>query len=274
MIYLDQDYSRRTRPGQVTLADMLTAECRRKNIPFEVAELNPLGYGDLMFRGLAGIYSAEIKGAAEILGGLDHAEKQLMTQVPSCNRPSLLIYGRVEPTADGNSYSVASGDERQVWERHPDSGHSVTTHRRYFRQNYLGYRTKLARFSAHGIEVFEVPTLETLSTQIMGMYSVATTDGTTFSRLIPEKFVINEPDAARKQFRLQVMGLQAGWGEKLSDVLCDWFKAESSWSPSIYRLIDILTDMPGATDRLSSWPLSGKTIGPVAVARLKDALGC
>lgn len=271
VFYLDADYSRRVRPGQDTLAELLFFYCRRDGIQFEVKELNPGGWGDVMWTGLDGVYSGEIKGAGEILGKLDHAWSQLQRQMEHCDRAFLSIYGLAEQAEDGNTYSlIRRGDDREIWSRGDDAEFSRTYRRRYHRQNYKGYRRWLARRDQVGISIFESASLEELAIQLVSQYVVATTESDSLNRLIVEKFRLSETDAGKRRFMMQVMGLQAGWGEELAEAL----------STRYANIADLLRDFEDETERgfdtgIALLPLrSGKrTIGPAAVERLRKALG-
>lgn len=284
---LDNDYTRRKRPTDIPLSELLRRECRRKGYEFETTDLNSKGWGDVMWRGLAGIHSGEIKGAAEFVGDMDHCEAQLMGQIPNCDRPQLYIYGRMEEAPDGGVYVHTLNNftgqkilnwrygENLFWERDADAEVARLFSRRHFRRNYAGVRAKLARFSEMGVEVFEVPNLDALAAQLVAGFGIAQTEGTTFSRLIPQKFNISETDAQRRAFMLTLMGIQgAGVGEEVADAVANWLQNLES-DLSLSQLCSWLHSTPESEEMLEKTPLrSGKrSIGPAAVKKLKEALG-
>lgn len=266
--YLDQDYDRqsRVRPSDPKLSQLVAVQASRESVPFAVKELNPDGFGDVMFTGLDGIYSGEIKGAAEIMGSLDSTWGQLRSQMENANRMFLAIYGRVEEAEDGNCYVLTALDEHSVYDHGVDSRISRNYNRRHFRQNYRGYRRWLSRMDQIGISVFEVPTLKALAVELVGLYLVATTESESVNRLVVEKYTIKETEKPKRLFMLQVMGLQAGIGEELADALWPTFQ-------TLQHLIHYLEDSDFS--QLEKLPLrSGKrTVGPAAVKRLRIALG-
>lgn len=286
MFYLDQDYSRRSRPDQPSLAELISAHCQREKIPFEVKELNPKGFGDVMWTGLDGIYSGEIKGASEILGSLDHAWGQLQRQMPQCDRAFLSIYGRIEPSEDGNCYVFTLSGNHTVWVRDSDAQVEHVYRRRYHRQNYKGYRRWLARRDQIGISIFESPDLESLAVQLVSQYVVATTESDSLNRLVTEKFILSEQDQARRDFMLTLMGIQnAGIGEEVADAITCWFE-ESNVKPSLRNLVLYFYEagealLPVEQMSFTKQPLRSslreggrkRAIGPAAVGKLKKALG-
>jgi hypothetical protein len=157
--------------------------------------------------------------------------------------------------------------EKLLHDQHPDSAIERRIKRRYFRMNYLGYRTKLARFYAdYGVEVFEVPSLEALVSQLIALYNVANSEGSTFTRLIPEKIYVKELNTERRNFMLTLMGIQgAGVGEEVAD-------AVAGQVSNFAKLWALLMDEP---EFVASWPLrNGKRrIGPATVEKLRKALG-
>ena len=269
---LDADY------GWLALA--LRPECERRGIDFDVTDLNSQGWGDVLYLSDHGTYSGEIKGNAEILGGLEHCEAQLQKQLANADRCALLVYGKVEPAEDGNSYAMDSREDRVHYTHDRDSGISRTYKRRYFRQNYLGYRTWLARLMSLGVDVYEVPSREALVTQLVAVHTVLTTEGSTLNRIIVEKPIVTETDIARARFMRQLMGLDANIGEELASAIATWLGNRhvlGKWNPTlgltIIRLIDALSMNEG--NALAAQPLrNGKrTVGPAAVKRLREALG-
>jgi hypothetical protein len=266
MLLLDNDYIR--------LGQMLKAECQRKSIPFGMDDLNKQGLGDLVWLNKNNeVESYEIKSQAEAVGDLDHLEKQLQSQAANATRIGLLIYGPPSEMApDGNIYTYSvEGDEEQ-WSAGVDAGLWRKLKRRYSRQSYLGYRTKLARFSSDfGIEVYELPGLPALTQQIIALYTVATTTGKTFSRYIKERVYIEETDPERKRMILSLISLSgANIGEETADAITTWL--ESVGNLNMASLIRVLPEMG---DLLAKQKLrSGKrTVGNATVARLMDALG-
>lgn len=276
-ITLDRDY--------VKLASLLKRECERRSIPFETKELNPQGHGDLIFMDREHqLWSWEIKGQAEACGNLNHLEAQLQSQAAECDRLGLMIYGPpIEPAEDGNCWAYAVEAPFQTWERGLDSGGTRKYTRRYYRQSYLGYRTKLARFySDFGIIVTEVPSLEALATEIIAQYQIANTlgEGKTFTRYIPEKVRVSEANPEKARFMRQVMGLEAGIGEEIAEAIAEWL---GKWRPLAGHpalTLRSLIDMLEMEEDLSAHPLAAqplrngsRTVGPAAVARLRTALG-
>lgn len=282
-LYLDADYNRRSRirPSDPMLSELIAVQASRESVPFAVKELNPDGFGDVMFTGLDGIYSGEIKGAAEIMGSLDSTWGQLRSQMENANRMFLAIYGRVEEAEDGNCYVLTALDEHSVYDHGVDSRISRSYNRRHFRQNYRGYRRWLSRMDQIGISVFEVPSLKALAVELMGLYLVATTESDSVNRLVVEKFTIKETDKPRRDFMLTLMGIQsAGIGEELAEGITVWaeknipgFPDKRSIASLLYALVEY--DYDSADGALAKQPLrSGKrTVGPAAVKKLRIALG-
>lgn len=267
---MDNDYS-------LTLGIPLRAECKRRQIDFEMSDLNKQGWGDVLFTGLAGTYSGEVKGAGEFIGNMDHAESQLFKQIANCDRPFLAIYGRLEQAEDGGCEVLSPSGGYVVTQKYrvgADSGISRSYRRHHYRQLYTGYRGKLARLSEEGVQVFEVPDLASLAVQLCALYSVANSEGKTFSRLIPEKYFVREEDKARKDFMLTLMGIQgAGVGEEVADAIATFFSMKG-WGLTLSQLC-WEDEMLFWWDELATQKLrSGKrTIGPAAVKKLKEALG-
>lgn len=264
-LFLDDDY------GNIGL--LLRPECERRNIPFDMSDLNARGWGDTLYITNYGTYSGEIKGAGELLGGMDHCEAQLQKQLASADRCFLAVYGKVEPAGDGNSMALDAGHEHVVFHSGPDLGTTRNYKKRHYRVNYLGYRTWLARLVSLGVDVYEVPSREALATQLIALYHTLTTEGSTLRRVIVEKPRVSEQDPTKARFMRQLMGLEAGIGEELAEAIAGWHATCPVDEKGISALIWMLND----TDitPLATWPLrSGKrTVGPVAVQRLREALG-
>lgn len=269
-LFLDRDYT--------ALSIILKRQCEARSIGFEMKELNPQGYGDAVVYGLDGIYSAEIKGAGEFIGDVDHCIAQLKAQMASCDFMHLFIYGEQEAAEDGNSYSLKlQAGEKVEWESRGDSGIIRRYVRRHHRVNHDAQRKILWRCRAEGIQVVECRDLEELAYEMCLWHETATTIGTTFTRLTPQKFFIREEDKPRRDFMLTLMGIQgAGVGEELADAICSWMSNPEedgglNEDPCLHSLIVWLEE----DETLAKWPLrSGKrTVGPSAVKRLKTALG-
>ena len=269
-LFIDDDYA--------WLSLMLRPECERRNIPLETSDLNTRGFGDVLYVTDAGTYSGEIKGAAEILGNISHCEAQLQKQMANADKCFLAVYGYTGATEDGNSTAWQFKQSRLVYEHGNERGYANTSASHYFRTNYLGYRTFLARLVSMGVDVYEVPSREALATQLVALYHTLTTEGDTLRRVIVEKPRVQEQDPAKARFMRQLMGLEAGIGEELAEAVAGWMarvERPLTINALSYRL-DPDDDIFGehAAD-LSTQPLrSGKrTVGPAAVQRLKDALG-
>lgn len=272
MLWLDSDYNQRTRPDQVKLSDELTRQAKQRSIELGIKDLNTLRYGDAMFVGIDGVYSAEIKKAGEFIGDTNHCVQQMKKQLPEANFHHLFIYGEAEESPDGKSYELSLKDEHLDWERHPDSQISRSYKRRYYNVNWKGQRKILWRFRNLGIQVVEACNLEQLAFEMCNWYECGTTVGTTFSRLETEKFILSEQDSSKRDLMLSLMGLQkAGIGEEVADAI-------ASQCFSIYKLIGWLIENP---EFVASWPLRSsllpgarkRTIGPAAVVKLRNALG-
>lgn len=275
--FLDADYNQRSRPDEIKLSDTLGREARRREIPLEIKDLNSQGYGDCMFVGLDGVYSAEIKKAGEYIGDVDHCIKQLKGQIPNADFANVFIYGEMESSPDGKSYSLDFRQEHLDWERHPDSQISRSYRRRYHNVNWQAQRKILWRFRQEGIQVIETRNLEELAFEMCNWYECANTVGTTFTRLIPEKFNIRESDKQRADFMLTLMGIQgAGIGEEIADAIASWMEVNVPLT-----LAELINALPQVGDTLTSQPLRSsllpgarkRTIGPAAVVKLKKALG-
>lgn len=277
MFKLDADYSQKSRPDEIKLSDTVTREFKKRSIPFNIEDLNTQGYGDCMFVGLDGVYSAEIKKAGEFLGDADHCIKQLKKQIPNANYTYLFIYGEASQSPDGKSYSYDSRSETIIWERHPDAEVNQKVRRRYHNVNWQGQRKILWRFRLEGIEVVETPSLETLAFELANWYECGTTVGTTFSRLIPDKFEVREKDKERADFMLSLMGIQnAGIGEEVADALANKFCSISELVNYLQNDGEIETGHEISFLPLRSSLLPGarkRTIGPAKVAQLRKALG-
>lgn len=283
--FLDADYSQKSRPDEVKLSDELTYECKKRGVDFVVKDLNTLGYGDCMFVGLDGVYSAEIKKAGEFVGDTEHCVQQIKKQLPNANYTNLFIYGEAYPSPDGKSYEYNFKSEKLYWERHPDAQAERIYRRRYYNVNWQGQRKILWRMRQEGINVVECRNLTELAFELCTWYEAATTVGTTFSRLEVEKFQLNERDTVRRDFMLTLMGIQnAGVGPETADAITSWL--ERMGCPlNMYSLI--LAQAEGAQhiygnwSELSSQPLSSsllpgarkRTVGPAVVTKLRKAFG-
>lgn len=254
MLFIDDDYPALLLILRQVLGDDVA--CR---------DLNTTGYADVLWVSPHGTFQVEIKGQGEALGSLDALEAQLLRQLPMCDHHALLIYGITTGKDNGECATWKKGATKNgngaVFFRHHD-----------FHQNYLGYRAKLARFVEHGVMVYEVPTLEDVATQLVALYRNSQHEGSTFKRLIKEKFALSEEDQAKRKLALTLMGIEgAGFGEELALATTDLL-ADGEWDVSLAGLVHVLKFDPEA---IQIQPLrSGKrTIGPAAVKRLKEALG-
>ncbi len=270
-IYLDADY--------LSLAPLLRPECQRRDIPMEVIDLNSQGWGDVMFTDWNGkVHSGEIKGASEILGSLDHVELQLSKQLENCDHAFLAIYGYVEQDPRGDCYSLTPyGKESYVYSSEESTGVQRTFKRRTHRQNYLGYRAKMARFSELGVEVFEVPDLPHLAVQLISLYNNAQHEGSTFRRIVRERITVAGIPSQRKNLMLAIMGIpQAEIGEEMADAIVTGMETVGQ-EPNLLTLVTQLCKERDGDCALffETLPLrSGKRrVGPAAVTRLKKALG-
>ena len=262
-LFVDDDYT--------WLSLMLRPECERRNIPLETSDLNSRGWGDTLFITDTGTYSGEIKSGGELLGGMDHCEAQLQKQLESADRCFLAVYGCVEAAPDGNTYALEQTGERLLYSQDKDTGISRNYRRRYYRTNYLGYRTWLARLVSLGVDVYELPSREALATQLVALYHTLTTEGSTLRRVIVEKPRVSEQDPAKARFMRQLMGLEAGIGEELAEAITSML-VKYEQKLDIANLIVLLDDIDA---NIASAPLrNGKrTVGPAAVQKLKEALG-
>jgi hypothetical protein len=217
------------------------------------------------------------KQAGEFIGGIDACEAQLLDEMGGCDYMALIIEGRFKPTAYGNCYVYEMGvDYVKANARKPEMAYGTTqVVRREFRQSYKGVRQKLARFCDLGIYVLETHDLEDTAYCLAALYTEfqkPEASLTTFKRLIPDKYRLDEPDAAKKRFALQLMGAVPGVGEEIALAI-----AESPNCRSMRDLMDLLTVPYGNEGAsIASLPLrSGKrTIGPAAVKKIAEALGC
>lgn len=263
--------------GYTELRPLLERECQRRKIPFEVAPLNTAGFGDVFFVGSDGTYSAEIKGAGELLGGIDHMVRQLKAQRENCTHCFLFVYGAAEPTDDGMTRTLKQEGGDQLVNGRAEA-HLARRYlkKREFRIPWVAFRKILWRVRQEGIHVIEVADLGTLASELASWYETGTTEGTTFSKVSVEKSVVSERDPAKRRFMLQLMGLQAGIGEEIAEAIAEFMKKGYAHHLGLANLVDGFDKHEGFAATLASLPLrSGKrTIGPAAVARLRDALGC
>lgn len=266
-LYIDDDY------GWLALA--LRPECERRGIPLETSDLNTRGFGDVLFITDHGTYSGEVKGAGEILGGMNHCEAQLQKQRENADRCFLAVYGKTEPAPDGDSYALDTRETRIHYTHGQDSGISRTYKVHGYRTNYLGYRTWLARLVSLGVDVYEVPSREALGTQLIALYHTLTTEGDTLRRLIVEKPMVSEQNPVVARLMRTLMGIDgAGIGEELADAIVTWLCGFLGREDDI-TLARLMHTMQVDTTSLQLQPLrSGKrTVGPAAVKRLRKALG-
>jgi hypothetical protein len=213
------------------------------------------------------------KQAGEFIGGIDACEAQLLDEMGGVDYLALLIEGRFGPAPNGQCYTYDYAEPHGRDREGVLYGTSATV-RRLFRQSYKGVRQKLARFCDLGIYVLETHNVEDTAYCLAALYTELQKPEaslTTFKRLIPEKWRLDEPDAAKKRFALQLMGACPGVGEEIALALADRFT-------SIFDLMSSILDptyFRSHTD-IAKLPLrSGKrTIGPAAVAKIRQALGC
>lgn len=282
MITLDRDY--------LALKPHLEAECARRKLDFAFEELNPSGFGDLMFVGWNGIHNVEIKQAGELLSDIDHLINQIRNQSAVSDNLWLFVYGEME-SADGglSTYSL-----RPITSIARKNGSGIeyefqrTYKRRHHRVNYAGMRKILWRFREVGVQVIEVRDLQELAFELCLLYESAQEEGSTFTRLIVEKIRISEQNPERAAFMKTLMGIQgAGIGEEVADAIADWFTEQQLLPWSIRKLIEYLYQcgQQGVEDKfttLAAQPLRSslreggrkRTIGAKAVEKLKTALGC
>jgi hypothetical protein len=222
------------------------------------------------------------KQAGEFIGGIDACESQLLDEMGGCDYMALLIEGRFGPAPYGcYTYDY---DEIKGRERDGVTYGTATGVRRLFRQSYKGVRQKLARFCDLGIYVLETHNVEDTAYCLAALYTELQKPEaslTTFKRLIPEKWRLDEPDADIKRFCLQVMGACPGIGEEIARATADWVK-RSPMSLTLFGLMWCLNDAdnsPGMPS-LAKEPIrtkegvKGRTVGPAAVLKIKQALGC
>ena len=262
-LFIDDDYA--------WLSLMLRPECERRNIPLETSDLNTRGFGDVLYVTDAGTYSGEIKGAAEILGNISHCEAQLQKQMANADKCFLAVYGYTGATEDGNSTAWQFKQSRLVYEHGNERGYANTSASHYFRTNYLGYRTFLARLVSMGVDVYEVPSREALATQLVALYHTLTTEGDTLRRIIVEKPVVKGNYPPEKlRFMRQLMGLEAGIAEERADAVAEWLGRE--FDLKLTHLMDAISAY-GATLEVQPLRNGKQRYGPAAVKRLKEALG-
>ena len=264
-LFIDDDYA--------WLSLMLRPECERRNIPLETSDLNTRGFGDVLYVTDAGTYSGEIKGAAEILGNISHCEAQLQKQMANADKCFLAVYGYTGATEDGNSTAWQFKQSRLVYEHGNERGYANTSASHYFRTNYLGYRTFLARLVSMGVDVYEVPSREALATQLVALYHTLTTEGDTLRRVIVEKPNVVATEPAKVQFLRSVMGLDgARFGEEFATAL--WDGGYTSIAELVHALsFDNAYEKPLSHMQDLPLPKSNKRLGPAAVKRLREALG-
>lgn len=262
--------------GYTELRPLLERECQRRKIPFEVAPLNTAGFGDVFFVGSDGTYSAEIKGAGELLGGIDHMVRQLKAQRENCTHCFLFVYGAAEPTDDGMTRTLKQEGGDQLVNGRAEA-HLARRYlkKREFRVPWVAFRKILWRVRQEGIHVVEVADLGTLASELASWYETGTTEGTTFSKVSVERSTVTEADPVKKKLMLQIMGLQAGFAAEKAEAVVEWMKSHGQQSLTIANLIEGL-EHHGIDKDLAKQPLrSGKrTLGPAAVRDLRDALGC
>ena len=268
MQFLDPDYT--------ALAILWRQEATRRGQPHEVKELNSLDWGDWMAVGIDGIYSAEIKEWGEATGNLDHLINQIKKQMPNCDQCYLFMYGEGEQAEDGNSYTLKLKKAEPLINRSTgvEYAYQKTYTRFHHRVNYTARQKILWRFRQEGIHVVEVPNLQELAVELCNLYEVATTLGTTFTRLVPDKYVVKGEDAKRVAFMKTLMGIQgAGIGEEIADAIASCM--EGNGSPlTLKELIFRMSRETGIMAFVEQPLRSGKRkIGVSAMMKLDKALG-
>lgn len=216
------------------------------------------------------------KQCGEFVAGIDACEAQLMDEMDGCHYMALLIEGRMGPAPDGGTYAYSYGKE-VIREREGVGYGTTETVRRHYRQPYKGVRQKLARFWDLGIHVIESHDIEDTAACLVALHNELQKPEaalTTFKRLIPEKYRLDEADADRKRFCLQLMQSVPGGGEELGHALYD---AGFRTLHQLVRCFDPWETVPLMDwQAISALPLrSGKrSVGKAAVERIRKALGC
>lgn len=259
--------------GYLGLRPILKSTAESLGIEFSVEDLNGRGWGDIVVFGIDGVYSAEIKEWGEHLGNVDHLIEQTKKQVVNADFAYVFFYGEQMAAEDGTYSMKLQGDE-SVKRRNPGTGlleevaYKRIYRRRRYNQNYQGHRKILWRFRKEGIHVVECRDLTELANELCWLEQTATTVGTTFSKLNPQKFRIAETDEPRRSFMLTLMGIQgAGIGEELADAI-------ASFTTSLWWLAREM-ESEEACRELAAIPLrNGKRrVGEAAVKKLRKALG-
>lgn len=241
----------------------------------------PLPRPDYGFYLPDGRYAGQsLKQAGEFIGDIDACERQLLEEMDNVDMLALFVEGRFGPAPDGGCYTYAYGKEVLRARRDMYYG-SVELVRRHYRVNYKHVREKLAEFQDAGVMVVETHDPEDTALALVSLYRQLQKPEaalTTFKRLIPEKYRLDEADADRKRFVLQLMQSVPGGGEELGHALYD------AGFRTLHQLVRCFD--PWETVPLMDWqaiaklPLRVKenvrarTIGPAAVKKIRDALGC
>jgi hypothetical protein len=272
--------------GYLGLRPILQKRAQGMGIDVDVKDLNGKGWGDLVVFGLDGIYQVEIKEAGEYIGDVDHLISQIKSQAPNADYTYIFIYGEQMPAEDGNSYSLQWVNQRVLYERGPDSSIERGYRRRHHRVPHSGQRKILWRMRQEGIQVIECRDLEELAYELCIFHDTATTIGTTFTRLVPEKFNIQPYPPEKANFMLSIMGLMPKWGgaEEVAEAVAEWVTAVNprhriDQQLTIRRLMDLLElecDYPLEQQPLRNSLKEGarkRTIGPSVVRNLMKVLG-
>lgn len=214
------------------------------------------------------------KQAGEFIAGMDACEAQLLDELGGCDYMALIIEGRFKASPHGGCYTYQYG--REVLRDRGDAAYGTTeTVRRHYRVDYKHVREQLARYWLMGIEILETEDVEDTALAITSLYRECQKSiSPTFKRLIPERYRLDEKDADRKRFVLQVMQSVPGGGEELGHALYD---AGFRTLTQLIRCFDQYEVVPFMDwQAIAKLPLrSGKrTIGQAAVKRIRDALGC
>jgi hypothetical protein len=229
----------------------------------EQMDCNGRGWGDFYFTGQTGSTSLENKQWSEILGyGLSHVESQLMKQSQNADHLGLIVRGFASPGETGTIGWRRAGE----WMRQE----------RLFAQNYRGLIKKLAMFQANGVHVYQVAGWEDVANLVVDLYNHAQNpeESKTFNRVIVERPVLTSQYPPEKERLIrQLMGLEAGIGEEIAEAI----------AKECSTLSDVLDALGAGSDwgqhlnpDLAALPLrSGRrTVGPAAVKRLREAIGC
>ena len=228
--------------------------------------INTQDFPDFHWTGIDGTYGLENKQWSEILGKLDHLEEQLGRQYGMVDHPGLVLRGTYTPLDETHCQTY---DKTGEW---------MTGTRSYF-QNPRGLQKFLHRIQQWGIKFYRVADNHELANLVVDLYrdsQIPFEDHKTFNQVIVEKKVVMgdyKREPAKLRLIKQLMGLEAGIGEEMAEAIARW-TGEEKIPPTLHS---IASNVSGIDMRLSLESValrSGKrTVGPAAVARLKEALG-